>query len=214
MTCGSYCGRKVSCGSGPLRHTLRLRRKLWLSKLKACCCALSQTLLHLIVHTRHSSAYSPGDASGCQKRLKHATARSGNQGGCASCKPCETHAAQAELWQLTYRSGRAMRSPSRRLQSSGVRRAELPKSPLIGYPFSPGMQLDLYSPADCHGLLSSGQCILYLKDSALSGCSGRSTSERGVLDLQVINLLRFGCIPVGVLDGQAPEAKLATLQAR
>ena len=67
-------------------------------------------------------------------------------------------------------SWRAMRSPSKRLQSSGVRRAGVPKSPLIGYQFSPGMQLDLYSPADCHGLLSSGQCIPYLKDSSLSGC--------------------------------------------
>ena len=45
-------------------------------------------------------------------------------------------------------------------------------------------------------------------------CSSCSTSESGVVNLQVINLLRFGCIPVGVLDGQAPEAKLATLQAR
>lgn len=32
--------------------------------------------------------------------------------------------------------------------------------------------------------------------------------------LQVVNYLRFGCTPVGVLDGEAPEAKLPTLQAR
>ena len=32
--------------------------------------------------------------------------------------------------------------------------------------------------------------------------------------MQIVNFLRFGCTPVGVLDGEAPEAKLATLQAR
>jgi hypothetical protein len=31
---------------------------------------------------------------------------------------------------------------------------------------------------------------------------------------QIINHLRFGCTPVGVLDGEAPEEKLETLQAR
>ncbi|CAL5220963.1 g3069 [Coccomyxa viridis] len=31
---------------------------------------------------------------------------------------------------------------------------------------------------------------------------------------RIVNFLRFGCTPVGVLDGEAPEAKLATLQAR
>lgn len=32
--------------------------------------------------------------------------------------------------------------------------------------------------------------------------------------LQIINYLRFGCTPVGVLDGDAPDEKLETLQAR
>lgn len=35
-----------------------------------------------------------------------------------------------------------------------------------------------------------------------------------MVHLQIINYLRFGCTPVGVLDGEAPDEKLETLQAR
>ena len=81
----------------------------------------------------------------------------------------------------------------------------------------PGMQLDLYPLAN-HWFPAFMQPVCLVSEGLFAEkmlCAhGRSTSEREVLDLQVINLLRFGCIPVGVLDGQAPEAKLATLQAR
>lgn len=44
-------------------------------------------------------------------------------------------------------------------------------------------------------------------------CGIRHQRE-GLVLVQVINLLRFGCVPVGVLDGDAPEAKRETLRAR
>lgn len=76
-----------------------------------------------------NSQYAPG----CQNCSECAVARSSNQGSCASCMSCETHTVQAKSWRLTYRSGRATRSPSRRQQSSGLRRAELPNLPSTGY---------------------------------------------------------------------------------
>ena len=50
-----------------------------------------------------------------------------------------------------------------------------------------------------------------------SGIGGVSLSECKIPDAcapQIVNALRFGCTPVGVLDGEAPEAKLETLQKR
>lgn len=44
-------------------------------------------------------------------------------------------------------------------------------------------------------------------------CKSWSCTQSMIV-VQIINYLRFGCTPVGVLDGEAPEEKVATLQAR